>query len=172
MGVLQMKVKSVLEKISAYLDKLCGVLIVFMIGAMVLITTAQIICRTWFSALTWSDEVTRYLLIWSTFLGATCVYRHGGNIAITFIQEALPHKATRFLKIAVHVICMVLFAVLLYYGCMYVGKLNKTATSLPIKMKYIFMCIPLSMGVCMYHALVMTIDEICAGRSADKEVKG
>ena len=158
----------ILQKISDWLDKICGAIIVVMIGAMVVITTAQIVCRTWFTALTWSDEVTRYLLIWSTFLGATCVYRHGGNIAITFVQDALPEKLGRALKVLVHVICMVLFAVLLYYGSRYVTKLNKTATALPIKMKYVFLCVPISMGVCMYHALVMTIEQL----GAAKEVKG
>ncbi|MGN1006293.1 MAG: TRAP transporter small permease, partial [Aristaeellaceae bacterium] len=90
------------------------------------------------------------------------------NIAITFVQEALPEKVGRALKVLVHVICMVLFAVLLYYGCRYVTKLNKTATALPIKMKYVFLCVPISMGICMYHALVMAIEQL----GAAKEVKG
>jgi TRAP-type C4-dicarboxylate transport system permease small subunit len=161
-----------LEKISDRLDKICEVLIVFMIGAMVIITTAQIIFRTWFTALTWSDEVTRYLLIWSTFIGATCVYRHGGNIAITFIQEAFPDKVTKALKVLVHVLCMVLFLVLCWYGCQYVTKLNKTATTLPIKMKYIFICIPVSMAICAYHALVLAIrqaSEKTEGKEAEKQ---
>ena len=93
-----MKAKTYLDKTSDWLDKICGVLIVVMLAAMVVITGAQIVCRTWFTALAWSDEVTRYLLIWSTFLGATCVYRHGGNISITFVQEALPPKAARVLR--------------------------------------------------------------------------
>ncbi len=163
---------SILEKISDRLDKICEVLIVFMIGAMVIITTAQIIFRTWFTALTWSDEVTRYLLIWSTFIGATCVYRHGGNIAITFIQEAFPDKVTKALKVLVHVLCMVLFLVLCWYGCQYVTKLNKTATTLPIKMKYIFICIPVSMAICAYHALVLAIrqaSEKTEGKEAEKQ---
>ena len=163
---------SILEKISDRLDKICEVLIVFMIGAMVIITTAQFIFRTWFTALTWSDEVTRYLLIWSTFIGATCVYRHGGNIAITFIQEAFPDKVTKALKVLVHVLCMVLFLVLCWYGCQYVTKLNKTATTLPIKMKYIFICIPVSMAICAYHALVLAIrqaSEKTEGKEAEKQ---
>ena len=163
---------SILEKISDRLDKICEVLIVFMIGAMVIITTAQIIFRTWFTALTWSDEVTRYLLIWSTFIGATCVYRHGGNIAITFIQEAFPDKVTKALKVLVHVLCMVLFLVLCWYGCQYVTKLNKTATTLPIKMKYIYICIPVSMAICAYHALVLAIrqaSEKTEGKEAEKQ---
>lgn len=161
----------VLDKISETLDKICGVLIVLMIAAMVLLTTAQIACRTWFTALAWSEEVTRYLLIWSTFIGATCVYRHSGNINITLVQDALPAKAQKVLKILVHVICFVLFAVLMYYGIQYCQNLRKTATALPIKMKYIFICIPVSMGISMVHALKLMLDEIMAKPSAEKEVK-
>ena len=159
-----------LLKISDTLDRICGVLIVFMIGAMVIITVAQIIFRSWFSALSWSEEVTRYLLIWSTFLGATCVYRHSGNIAITFIQEACPPKVTKLLRILVHAVCMVLFAVLCWYGARYAMNLKKTATTLPIKMSYIFVVVPISMGICAYHALVLLLLEL-GQKTPDKEVK-
>ena len=87
-----MILKKILSPVSDALDRVCSVLIVAMLGLMVVITTAQIVCRTFFTSLSWSDEVTRYLLIWSTFLGATCVYRHGGNIAITtsnFLEDDL-----------------------------------------------------------------------------------
>ena len=55
---------------------------------------------------------------------------------------------------------------------MYTGKLTKTATALPIKMKYVFVCIPISMAILMYHAFVMMLDEILAKPNAEKEVKG
>ena len=61
------------KKFSDIIDKICLVLIVLMLGVMVLVTMAQIICRTAGSALQWSEELNRYLLIWSTFLGASCV---------------------------------------------------------------------------------------------------
>ena len=157
--------KPILDKISNALDKVCGTICVFMIGAMVILTTAQIVFRTWFTALSWSDEVTRYLLVWSTFLGATCVYRHGGNIAITFIQEAFPEKISKVLRVVVHAVCFVLFAVLLYYGWQYVGSLNRKATSIPLTMSQVYLCMPISMLILMFHALVMTIDE-CTKKEA------
>ena len=160
-----MTIKKVLDRISDVLDKICGAICVLMIAAMVILTTLQIVFRTWFTALSWSDEVTRYLLVWSTFLGATCVYRHSGNISITFIQEAFPVNVSKALRVVVHVVCFVLFAVLLYYGWQYVGSLNRTATSIPLKMSQIYLCMPISMLILMIHALVMTVDE-CA-----KEVK-
>lgn len=157
--------KNILAPVSAALDKLCSVLIVVMLGLMVIITGAQIICRIWFTALTWSDEVTRYLLIWSTFLGASVVYRHSGHISVTIVQDAVPPRLSKILRVAVHVICFVLFTVLLYFSCTYCMKLNKTATTLPIKMKYIYLCVPISMVILMVHSLLMAVEE------ATKEVK-
>ena len=163
-----MVLKKILDPVSDALDKVCSVLIVVMLGLMVVITTAQIICRTWFTALSWSDEVTRYLLIWSTFLGATCVYRHSGHISVTILQDKVPTRIGQIMRVAVHAICLVLFAVLLHYSIRYCGKLNKTATALPIKMKYIYLCIPIGMGVMMVHALTMMVHEILG----EREVKG
>ena len=163
-----MILRKILDPVSDALDKVCSVLIVIMLGLMVVITTAQIICRTWFTALSWSDEVTRYLLIWSTFLGASVVYRHSGHISVTILQEKVPAGVGKAMRIAVHAICLVLFAVLLHYSARYCGKLNKTATALPIKMKYIYLCIPVSMGVMMVHALTMMVHEILG----EREVKG
>ena len=163
-----MVLKKILDPVSDALDKVCSVLIVVMLGLMVVITTAQIICRTWFTALSWSDEVTRYLLIWSTFLGATCVYRHSGHISVTILQDKVPARIGQLMRVAVHAICLVLFAVLLHYSIRYCGKLNKTATALPIKMKYIYLCLPISMGVLIVHALTMMVHEILG----EREVKG
>ena len=159
-------IKKLLTPVSNLLDTVCSAAIVFMLGAMVIITGAQIICRTWFTALSWSDEVTRYLLIWSTFLGATVVYRHNGHISVTLLQDALSPKLAKTLRILVHVICFVLFAVLFHYSSLYCMKLKKTATAMPVKMKYIYSCIPVSMAIMMVHALLMGTEE------ALKEVKG
>ena len=160
-----MVLKKILTPVSDALDKVCSVAIVIMLGLMVIITGAQIVCRTWFRALSWSDEVTRYLLIWSTFLGATVVYRHNGHISVNLLREAVPPKASRVLRVLVHVVCFVLFVVLEHYSIRYCGKLTKTATALPIKMKYIYLCIPISMAIMMVHALLMAFEE------ATKEVK-
>ena len=155
-----------LSRISQWLDKIIGALIVFMIGAMVLVTTAQILARVfcdyfeWLKPLSWSEEVTRYLLIWSTFFGATCVYRHSGNIAITAFQGFFPAGAQKGLRILVHVVCFILFTALLVFGIQYFNKVPSKAASIPVKMKYIYVCIPISMAILMFHSFVMVLEEI------------
>ena len=56
-----------------------GYVIFVMLLLMVIITGAQIVCRIFFKSLQWSEEATRYLLIWCSMLGAGCVYKHGGH---------------------------------------------------------------------------------------------
>lgn len=155
-----MRIIKALSKFSGFLDTLCGVLIVLMLSLMVIFTMAQIICRMWFTSLSWSEEATRFLLIWSTFLGASCVYRHSGNIAINIVQDLFNAKIKKFLKITVHFICLVLFLILFYYGILYCSRQVRTAAAIPIQMKYIYSCLPLSMIIMAYHAAVMIIENL------------
>ena len=149
-----------LSDLSRLLDIICGVLIAVMLGLMVIFTIAQVVCRTWFTALSWSEEAVRFLLIWSTFLGAACVYRHGGNIAITVIQNLFPESLQKFLRITVHAACLVLFCVLCYYGFLYCDRQVRTAAAIPIKMKYVYMCLPVSMIMLIIHSSAMIFEEV------------
>ena len=110
------------HKLSDVLDTLCSYIIVVMLGAMVIITGAQIVCRMAFTALSWSEEATRYLLVWSSFLGASCVYKHSGHISITFVQDMVPAALSKVLKLLVHVVCTILFVVVIIYGMKYFEK--------------------------------------------------
>ena len=87
------------------------VVIVAMLGIMVVVTGAQIVCRVFFTSLSWSEEATRYLLIWSTLLGAGCVYKHAGHISITLLQDLLPEKAKDVIQILIHGLCILLFEI-------------------------------------------------------------
>lgn len=150
----------ILRKASELLDIICGALIVIMLAALVYVVTMQIIWRTWFTSRPWTEEVTRYLLIWSTFLGATCVYRHSGNISITIVQDLMPAKIGKAMRVFVHALCLVIFILLARYGFSMCAKLRSTATSIPFKMKTIYSCIPISMIIMAYHAFVMMLEEI------------
>ena len=148
-----------LVKLSNALDKVCGITIAIMLAFMVIFTIAQVVCRTWFTSLSWSEEATRFLLIWSTFLGASCVYRHNGNIAITVIQNLFSQKSQKNIRALIHGLCLILFCVLCYYGFLYCSRQVRTASAIPIKMKYIYMCLPISMIIMSIHAAVMLLEE-------------
>ncbi|MCI8578738.1 MAG: TRAP transporter small permease [Lachnospiraceae bacterium] len=143
-----------IHKFSDILDKAMEVVIVAMLGIMVIVTGAQIVCRVFFTSLSWSEEATRYLLIWSTLLGAGCVYKHAGHISITVLQDLLPAKAKDALQIVIHTLCIVLFALIVFYGIKYFGKQGKQlSATMRLPMKYVYTCIPLGAGIMIVHAL-------------------
>jgi TRAP-type C4-dicarboxylate transport system permease small subunit len=143
-----------IHKLSDILDKIAEVMIVVMLGAMVIITGAQIVCRIFFTALAWSQEATRYLLIWSTLFGAGCVYKSSGHISISVLQDVLPGKAKDVLQIVIHVLCMILFGLIVFYGIQYFGKQgNQLSAAMRLPMRYVYICIPIGSGLMFFHAL-------------------
>ena len=158
----------VLRKISFGVDKVCSALVVIMISIMLLATSAQIIWRVgsgfipWMRPLSWSEELTRFLLVWSTFVGAT------SNIAITAAQALLPEGGKKAAGVLVHVICMVVFAAVFVYGFQFCQRQVRTTDALPINlpMKFIYACIPGSMVILAFHALVMVLEELTGQKEA------
>ncbi len=130
------------------------IVIVAMLGIMVVVTGAQIVCRVFFTSLSWSEEATRYLLIWSTLLGAGCVYKHAGHISITLLQDLLPEKAKDVIQILIHGLCILLFALIVFYGIRYFGKQGKQlSATMRLPMKYVYTCIPLGAGIMIVHGV-------------------
>lgn len=141
-----------IKRLSDNVDKICLAVVVIMLAAMVGITCAQIICR-FFKALSWSDEATRYLLIWSTFLGASCVYHSGGHIAITALHGFVPHRLRKPLQIIIHILCMIVFVVAIYHGALYAGRQSaQLSPSMRIPMCYMYAAIPVGFSLCLLHA--------------------
>lgn len=40
----------------------------------------------------WSEELARYLMVWTTMLGSALVVRRGGHVAVTVFVELLPAR--------------------------------------------------------------------------------
>ena len=73
-----------LSNLSNIVDRaMVGIVFLIMAG-LVIVTTLQVVFRVAFNALTWSEEMSRYLLVWGTFFGATLAYKRGNHIAVTF----------------------------------------------------------------------------------------
>ena len=143
-----------IHKLSDILDKLMEIVIVFMLGAMVVITFLQIVSRIFFTAIPWTEEATRYLLIWGTLFGAGCVYKHGGHISVSLLSGALPEKPKKLLQLVVHLLCLLLFSIIVVNGVRYFGKQgNQLSAALRLPMRYVYLCIPCGAGIMIVHAL-------------------
>ena len=148
-----MKFADIIKKVSDSVDKVCLVIIVAILGTMVAVTMAQIISRLAGDAYAWTEELNRYLLIWGTLIGAGCAYKEGSHISITFVQSRFSAKTERMLRLFVHVVCLVAFVAMAYFGLEYAMKQVALAPVLRIPMKYVYMSIPIGFALMALHAL-------------------
>lgn len=73
--------------------------LVVLVAVMAALVIANVISRYVFlHSFTWVEEASRYLMIWTAFLGAGLALRVGGHIAVDSLQQALPAQGARWLR--------------------------------------------------------------------------
>lgn len=136
-------------------------------AALIGVITLQIVSRVFFTAVGWTEEVARFLLVWITFLGAALAFQRGRHIAVTFVVEALPRRLQQLARIAAVLVALAFLVALIVIGHRYmqVQSFQKSA-SLRISMTWIYAVIPLSGALMSWYALVDLVDLIVKGPDA------
>ena len=119
------------------------IILVVLCAIMACIMILQVIMRYVFRAsLSWSEELTRFLFIWSSFLSISYCTRKRLNIQITMLLEALPVRIRYILMMIVDVIMVCLFAYLTPAAINYLGQTianNQLSTALRLPMAVIYL---------------------------------
>ena len=118
---------------------------------------------------TQTDDWIQFCLIWMIFLGAQELVRTKSHFVVDVITERIAHKTVgRLLAFIVAVIELATYAVICYYGWIWVMKANAYAQSVPwLQMRWIYMAIPVSaFFMCCYgiRDLVLTGRALVRGR--------
>ncbi len=161
-----MKLSYYLEKASDLVDRIVIGIVFLDIVAMIVFISLQIVFRVFFKALVWTEEATRYLLVWASFLGASLAYKRGMHIAVTAGIDALPKLLKKPVTLLSTLCSILFFGVCAYYGfeLMAVQGLQ-LSPALRLPMKYVYLGIPLSFIIMTLHGLDIAVK----GLFKDKE---
>lgn len=90
-------------------------LLVLALGAMVVMVFGNVVLRYAFdSGITVSDELSRLLFVWLTFLGAVVVLRQGGHLGFDLVTSALPKAGRRVCRIVSDLLMLLCCGVFLW----------------------------------------------------------
>lgn len=110
----------------------------------------QVVCRyVLHGSLPWSEELSRYLLVWTAFLGGAYGVRLGAHIGVEAFTLLLPKKAQAVLHIFVMICSVILCAIILRYGISIVGTQlakHQLSPAMRIPMGYMYAAIPIGMA--------------------------
>jgi len=149
-----MKLLALFEGISNRVDRMVRWVLFLLILGMITAITLQIIFRVFFDSLVWTEEISRYLLVWSTFLGATMAYYRGMHINVTFVVDAMPQKIQKSVQTLAILASMVFFALAIKYGIDYMTiQIFQVSAALRVPMKWVYLVMPLSFAIRFLHGL-------------------
>lgn len=92
-------------------------------------------------SLTWAEELTCYIFVWSSFMSISYCMRKKLSVQITMVRDALPGKSRYILMIVVDVICLLLYAYMTpsaYTLCTQISRMGATSPALGIPMWIIY----------------------------------
>lgn len=123
-------------------------------AALIAVITLQIVSRVFFTAVGWTEEVARFLMIWLTFLGAALAWHQGRHIAVTFVVDFMPSAPRHIMQITALAVTCGFAVALAWLGLAYMDMSSfQRSPALRIQMTYIYAVIPLSAALICWFSL-------------------
>ena len=130
--------------------------VIAILAAMAAMVFANVVLRfTTGVSILWVEEVSRYLMIWLTLLGAGMVLRYGGHVGIETLQEALPRRAAA-IRGAIVVLLATFFVFMVIVGARYAWLAwGQTTPVLGIPVGVVYLALPIGFALLLAHLLLM-----------------
>jgi TRAP-type transport system small permease protein len=146
-----------MNKISRYLENSLNIVMAAALAIMVILVFGNVVLRYFFNTgITWSEEVSRYLFIWLTFLGAIGAFKNKDHLGVDMLIKRLPNKMKKVVLI-ISELLMLFVLILILDGSWKMTMLNlgstAPATGMPMAVVYgTGIIVSLSMGlICIYN---------------------
>ncbi len=138
-----------------FVDRLVDLAAIAAFTGMFACVLAQVVFRYGFNdPLVWSDELARYLFVWTAFLGWIIAARRRSHLAVGMLVTKLPPKARVACHALAALVAIAFAAVLVYYGTrIMLRNLDVDTASLWFPMGVVYLIVPLAAFAVALYAL-------------------
>lgn len=140
-------------------------LVVLMMMAMVSLVLLNVVTRYGFQfSVAWAEELARFLMIWTVYLGAGLALRAGNHVAFEYMQSLLPAQVIPWVRGLIALVILVFLALLTYYGWEFSQLMMRPRTAmLGIPRGIVGLSIPIGAAVLGLHLLMTLRQFVQAG---------
>lgn len=126
--------------------KLYKGIIILLITVMFIIVGANVFSRYVLNnSLGWADELSRFIFIWISFLGAVLAYHENEHVGLNFVIDRLPFEHLKnIIKVISDLLVLLVVVFLTYYGWIVATSATNVSPALYIPMKLVYMVVPFS----------------------------
>lgn len=139
---------------SHWLNKIAEVLCSVILLTMTLVVTLQVVCRYFLGAsLVWSEELSRYGLVWITFLGGSVALKKRAHMALQALVEKLSPKSRKMVQIFTLFTIMGFLTIATVKGVqLSIFNLKQHSPAMGVPMGVIYSAIPTGCLLMLVHA--------------------
>jgi len=134
----------ILGPLNAWIDRGLGVVLRAAVASMAVVVIAQVFFRYVVNdALTWAEEAARYLLVLTTFLGASVAMRRRAHMTVGLLAARFAGGARRAVDLAVQAVSCIVYVVLVWYGGVLArANFDQFSPAMSIPIGVIYLMIP------------------------------
>jgi C4-dicarboxylate transporter DctM subunit len=127
-------------------------LCVALLASTVALTVAQVVYRYVLNdALSWSEELARWLFVWTIYLGMAFVAGQRRHMRMDFLLGRLAPGAQRALDYFAQVVVAAACVAMLVHGWEFCARVTGTTGALEWPTKYLYMAVPVGAGLTLVY---------------------
>jgi TRAP-type C4-dicarboxylate transport system permease small subunit len=120
-------------------DRTVALAALVLLAALLATVTAGVVTRGFGDPLIWTDELSRFLMIWLACAGWILASRRRGHIRIRYFADQLPALPRRLVELLLHAAVALLGALVAWHGWTLVARnLTLDASTLPVPMAVMY----------------------------------
>jgi TRAP-type C4-dicarboxylate transport system permease small subunit len=102
----------------------------------------------------WTEEIARYMLMWTTFIGAAIVMRRGTNIAVEVLMHRLPAGPQRVLRFLIDVVTVGFVGLLCWFSIAITERMGiQRMTVIDVSMSVVYGGVALGCFLMLWRAV-------------------
>lgn len=149
------------------IDKIIEVMCTAIMGYMVLAVCWQVITRFVLkNPSTVTEEILRYLLVWTTMVGGAYAYGRRKHLSINMFAKKLPDRGQKILDIFVQAVVIAFCAIVMIVGDLRLVEttFNQISSALHLPMPYVYASILVGGVLIIFYAVIFIFEDIKAIR--------
>ena len=148
------------RRLNWFIERVCALLV----GAMVVVIWFEVVERYFLElGITWTEEFSRYVMIWAALLAVSCGAFYREHIGLNIVKRFMPAKAGRVLGLGLDLIGLAFFLFLAYYGIgMTTAGASQYATIFGMTMIVPFAAVPISSALTAFQILAAMLRDFGA----------
>lgn len=148
----------IIHDIDKVINKILRFIVIIMLSVMSVVVFAQVLFRIVHLSIPWSEELSKYLLIWSTFLGAAICIRKDSLVGLEFLKNSMSEEKQKILQTILNLIVCAMLLFLINVGFWAVRRVWFQITPvLKLSMGLMYAAIPIGSVFMLINQILVTI---------------